>query len=47
METKEVYEAMDEAITFVRDVKVEEDKLNNFRKQRDNELYNKIGIRGK
>ena len=33
--------------TFVRDVKAEEDKLNNFRKQRDNELYNKIGIRGK
>lgn len=33
--------------TFVRDVKAEEDKLNKFRKQRDNELYNKIGIRGK
>ena len=33
--------------TFVRDIKAEEDKLNKFRKQRDNELYNKIGIRGK
>lgn len=33
--------------TFVRDVKAEEDKINKFCKQRDNELYNKIGIRGK
>lgn len=33
--------------TFIRDKKAEEDKLNKFRKQRNNELYNKIGIRGK
>lgn len=33
--------------TFVRDIKAEEDELNKFRKQRNTELYNKIGIRGK